>query len=133
MFKYFRLIPISFFVIVVLLMGCKSKSSEECIAPAIDKNLVGTWKAVVIEDGDESGKGTLTFNTDGTINDPQNLFLGSPVSKTTWKVVGGDVEATFNKAAGSVSYVSFTFKVKENTCTKIVLDVFGLYSVELTK
>ena len=39
----------SFFVIVVLLVGCKSKS-EECIAPAIDKNLVGTWKAVVVED-----------------------------------------------------------------------------------
>lgn len=32
----------SFLVIVVLLVGCKSKS-EECIAPAIDKNLVGTW------------------------------------------------------------------------------------------
>lgn len=50
MFKHLH-IPISFFIIVVLLVGCKSKS-EECIAPAIDKNLVGTWKAVVTEDGD---------------------------------------------------------------------------------
>lgn len=121
-----------FLLIAVLFIGCKSKS-EECIAPAIDKNLVGTWKAVITEDGDVSGTGTLTFNADGTINDPQNLFLGSPVSKATWKIVGGDVETTFTKAAGSVSYISFTFKVKENTCTKIVLDVFGLYSVELTK
>jgi hypothetical protein len=130
MFKNLR-ISISFLVIVVLLVGCKSKS-EECIAPTIDKNLVGTWKAVVIEDGDESGKGTLTFNADGTINDPGNLFLGKPVSKSTWKVVIGDVETKFTMD-GPVSYVSFTFKVKENTCTKIVLDVFGLYSVELTK
>lgn len=127
MFKFL----FSFLVIAVLLVGCKSKS-EECIAPAIDKNLVGTWKAVVTEDGDVSGTGTLTFNADGTINDPQNLFLGSPVSKATWKVVGGDVETKFTMD-GPVSYVSFTFIVKENTCTKIVLDVFGLYSVELTK
>ncbi|MFN8348666.1 MAG: hypothetical protein U0X91_26945 [Spirosomataceae bacterium] len=82
MFKYFRFVPISFLVIVILLVGCKSKS-EECIAPAIDKNLVGTWKAVVTEDGDVSGTGTLTFNADGTINDPENLFPGSPVSKST--------------------------------------------------
>ena len=122
----------SFFVIVVLLVGCKAKS-EECIAPAIDKNLVGTWKAVVTEDGDVSGTGTLTFNADGTINDPQGIFLGSPTSKSTWKVVGGDVEAKFITNSAPISSVSFTFKVKENTCTKIVLDVFGLYSVELTK
>ncbi|AYQ32951.1 hypothetical protein [Runella sp. SP2] len=122
----------SFFVIVVLLVGCKSKT-EECVAPAIDKNLVGTWKAVVIEDSEESGTGTLTFNADGTINDPGNLFLGSPVTKSTWKVIGGDVETTFATSGTSVSSVSFTFKVKENTCTKIVLDVFGLYTVELTK
>lgn len=81
----------SFFVIVVLLVGCKSKT-EDCVAPAIDKNLVGTWKAVVIEDSEESGTGTLTFNADGTINDPGNLFLGGPVAKSTWKVVGGDVD-----------------------------------------
>lgn len=122
----------SFFVIVVLLVGCKSKT-EECVAPAIDKNLVGTWKAVVIEDSEESGTGTLTFNADGTINDPGNLFLGSPVTKSTWKIIGGDVETTFATSGTSVSSVSFTFKVKENTCTKIVLDVFGLYTVELTK
>ena len=123
---------VSFFVVIVLLVGCKSKS-EDCVAPAIDKNLVGTWKAVVIEDSEESGTGTLTFNADGTINDPGNLFLGSPVTKSTWKVIGGDVETTFATSGTSVSSVSFTFKVKENTCTKIVLDVFGLYTVELTK
>lgn len=122
----------SFFVIVILLVGCKSKT-EECVAPAIDKNLVGTWKAVVIEDSEESGTGTLTFNADGTINDPQGIFLGSPTSKSTWKVVGGDVEAKFITNSVPISSVSFTFKVKENTSTKIVLDVFGLYSVELTK
>jgi hypothetical protein len=121
----------SFLVVIVLVLGCTSKS-EECIAPAIDKNLVGTWKAVVTEDGDVSGTGTLTFNADGTINDPGNLFLGKPISKSTWKVVGGDVETKFTMD-GPVSYVSFTFIVKENTCTKIVLDVFGLYTVELTK
>ncbi|HAK75541.1 MAG TPA: hypothetical protein DCM71_01190 [Runella sp.] len=123
---------VSFFVVIVLLVGCKSKS-EDCVAPAIDKNLVGTWKAVVIEDSEESGTGTLTFNADGTISDPGNLFLGSPVTKSTWKVIGGDVETTFATSGTSVSSVSFTFKVKENTCTKIVLDVFGLYTVELTK
>jgi len=45
MFKHLA----AFFIIAVLFIGCSSKS-EECIAPAIDKNLVGTWKAVVVED-----------------------------------------------------------------------------------
>ena len=48
MFKHLA----AFFVIAVLFIGCSSKP-EECIAPAIDKNLVGTWKAVVIEDSKE--------------------------------------------------------------------------------
>lgn len=128
MFKHLA----AFFVIAVLFIGCSSKS-EECVAPTIEKNLVGTWKAVVIEDSEESGTGTLTFNADGTINDPGNIFLGSPVSKSTWKVVSGDVETTFSTNSAPISTVSFTFKVKENTCTKIILDVFGLYTVELTK
>lgn len=100
MFKFL----FSFLVITVLFLGCKSKS-EECIAPAIDKNLVGTWKAVVTEDGDVSGTGTLTFNADGTINDPGNIFLGKPVSKSTWKVVGGDVETKFTMDGRFVCFV----------------------------
>ena len=55
MFKHLA----AFFVIAVLFIGCSSKS-EECIAPAIDKNLVGTWKAVIVEDGKATDTGELT-------------------------------------------------------------------------
>ena len=48
----------SFFVIVVLLVDCKSKTEP----------------------------------MDGTISDPGNLFFGSLITKSTWKVVGGDVD-----------------------------------------
>ena len=46
MFKHLA----AFFIIAVLFIGCSSKS-EECVAPTIEKNLVGTWKAVILEDG----------------------------------------------------------------------------------
>ncbi|WP_157607505.1 hypothetical protein [Runella limosa] len=55
MFKHLA----AFFIIAVLFIGCSSKS-EECVAPTIEKNLVGTWKAVIVEDGKATDTGELT-------------------------------------------------------------------------
>jgi len=52
MFKHLA----AFFIIAVLFIGCSSKS-EECVAPTIEKNLVGTWKAVIVEDGKATDTG----------------------------------------------------------------------------
>lgn len=120
---------ILFVLFTVSLWACKS-SSETCVAPALEKNIVGSWNATLKEKGAPDETGVLVFNADGTLKDAKSLLLGVAVPKITWKVTAAKVEVTFTEDAANFSTLTYT--ATENSCTKIILDL-QFYTVELTK
>ncbi len=118
-----------FLFLFVSFMACKSDKDEACIAPSIEKNIVNTWKASIIEDNKVTDSGEMIFLADGTVKDTKNIIVGEPIDSITWKVVDGKVEMEFLDDGMSVGFGYF---IKENSCNKIVL-LSGFFILELTK
>lgn len=81
-----------FLFLFVSFMACKSDKDEACIAPSIEKNIVNTWKASIIEDNKVKDSGEMIFLADGTVKDTKNIIVGEPIDSITWKMVDGKVE-----------------------------------------
>ena len=111
-------------LLVALVTACKDKKEEDCVAPAIEKNIVGTWK-VEMDLGPLGKEGgfTAVFKPNGELVDENDLFyigfmLDNQGSVTRyWQVKDGRVLVSDKKAGAP----TFEFDVTENTCERIVL------------
>lgn len=122
-------------LLVATLLSCKDKE-EECVAPSIEKNIIGTWKAVHKDGADTYGPYNVTFKADGTLTGAAQLLVDEDIDDAdlisqTWEVINGALVVTFEEETGTVP---LTLTVKENTCNKINLNLTLLNStVELSK
>lgn len=100
-----------------------SCGDDDCTAPALSENIVGSWTVVTGE--------TVEFQSDGTLVDPDDGIIGAEVngvvfSDKSYAILGSDslfVEAADPAGSGSTS---FTFPVTENECDDITLELLGV-------
>jgi hypothetical protein len=112
------------FALAGFLLGCSK--SEDDVTPVNTNDLLGTWQmttskiAITAKDGqkvNDSRNGTssnvMTFNSNGTLNDPSDLFNASIRS---WKYSVSGNELTINTGANS-DVGHFQLKINGTTMT----------------
>lgn len=118
-------------ILSALFVSCDKKDEDTvCVAPAIEKNLIGLWDAILMSD--ESTKYVLEFKNDGTYAESSGLLFGTDNSPAmTWKQKKDSVIIT-GKYSNSTSG-SYSFSVLMNTCEKVVFDMEGIDKLMLTR
>ena len=113
-----------------ILTACKDKKEADCVAPTIEKNLVGTWQATFTSESGNSGPGSVTFREDGTMTGIGALYKDDFSPNSIWK---GDtwekdqigIALTFRGASSATGPYSVfskaSYYVDENECNKVVL------------
>ena len=121
---------LSIFVTALIFISCHKEKDQECVAPAIVKNLIGKWSAIMQSDSLHADM--IEFKADGSYVESNGLLLGvyfSPVGK--WKTNGNAVTITgkFNNSTEA----TYDFTMDQNTCNKVTLDIEGLDKLVLTR
>ena len=105
---------------------------DDCTAPAIAVNIIGTWDAVL-------GSGEVEFKTDGTYVDDDEALLGVEVNgivydQRTYAISGDTLTLTVADPNGG-GESSAEFEVTQNECDEIKLEVdaFGIVITETLK
>jgi len=103
---------------ILVLTSC---GDDDCTAPIIDENIVGSWE--------ESFSGDIVeFKADGTLIDENQALLGvGDESTSTYVIVGNTVSITAVEVGGGSS-VSVDYSVESNECDEIKLGVLGFTS-----
>ncbi|UBM60864.1 hypothetical protein LAG90_09485 [Marinilongibacter aquaticus] len=91
---------------LLVFIACSKDSGDSCVAPKIEENIVGTW-LVTSDQDDESYE--VTFNEDGSLNDPEELFGDS------W-AIDSDGQLAASYSGGTIYY-----PVVSNNCNEIKL------------
>ena len=103
---------------ILFLTSCKK---DDCTAPIIEENIVGTWEESF--SGDE-----VEFKADGTLIDENDALIGVGDSSTkTYAIVGNDMEISATEVGGG-SAATFTFTIEGNECDEVKLGVLGFTS-----
>ena len=116
--------------LLVLCMACSKTQDQACVAPAVDKNIIGTWTVKV-----PTGSGKVTFNADGTFVDDAGILVdgeinGVKATKKTWSVANNKLSV--NASAPGNGSIGFTLNILDNQCSKITLD-YVFAKVDLTR
>lgn len=121
-------------VVFALFMGSCKKKDEECVAPAFDKNLVGTW-AVSYSGLATGGPVSAVFKADGTMEGEFTALASQlamkPLTNFKWVATSTSVTVSGTDAAGATTSIPLT--MKENVCNKIVLDYLSSITIEMKK
>ncbi len=103
---------------ILFLTSCKD---DDCTAPIIDENIVGTWQESF--SGDE-----VEFKADGTLIDENDALVGvGDASTKTYAIVGNGIDISATEVGGGSS-ATFTFSIEGNECDEIKLGVLGFTS-----
>jgi hypothetical protein len=98
--------------------GCDD--DDDCMAPALEENIVGEWEVSFSND-------IVEFKADGSFEDPQDAILGFPDvddEMKTYSVTGDTlITATASTASGTIS---IDLSVTENECDRIGIEFGGL-------
>lgn len=117
-------------LIAALFTACQDKKEEICVAPIIEKNLLGTWQATFTSESGNSGPVSVTFREDGTVTGIGALYKSDFSPNSIWKGDGWEkdqigIALTFRGALSSTGpYSAFSkasYYVDENECGKVVL------------
>ena len=124
-----------FLFLVFALVACNKDKEEECIPPAVEKNILGAWSGIAKVDDLTSDPFDVTFNEDGTYADPEELLLGGEINDIvltdrTWKIEANRLILRVSKGFNALS---LEYIIKENSCDKIVIEYLDLGTVELRK
>ncbi len=133
MFKQILLVAVVLFAFV----ACKDdKKEEECIAPALSQNVVGSWKANVTVGPNSMGPYDITFTNDGKLTGGlkdvvQVLFPVTLDDDISYAVIN-DETVVVSVFSGGTPLADIPLEMTENTCKKIVL-TYTTYTFTLTK
>lgn len=112
-----RFVLIVLLPLLVLITSCQK---DDCEAPPVGENIVGTWQV-------DGQSGTVVFQADGTLLDPNDLLIdgevnGMVLDEKSWMLVPGDY-LLLRAENGSTSLES-EFYIAGNDCNRISLEVF---------
>ena len=108
------------YLLVPVLMLVTSCQKDDCDAPPVGQNIVGTWKV-------DNQSGSVVFQADGTLLDPNDLLIdgevnGMVLDNKSWMLVPGDY-LLLSADNGSTSLES-EFYISRNDCNRITMEVF---------
>lgn len=113
-----------------ILTACKDKKEADCVAPTIEKNLLGTWQATFTSKAGNSGPSTVTFKENGTMTGIGSLFKNTSAPTYSWKDDSWEkdqigIAFTLRGASSATepfaSFSKSSYYVDENECNKVVL------------
>ncbi len=115
-------------VLAVATIGFTSCKDDECTAPGLSENIVGTWE--VQFSGSEA-----EFQSDGTLVDPDDAIIGGEINgvvldQKSWSAVGED--SLYVRAASGSSSIDATLPILKNECDQITTEIIGI-SVNLNR
>lgn len=100
-----------------------TQEDTDCVAPAVDQNIVGTWTVT-------GGVATVEFEANGTLIDPSDDILGGVINGDTLSVktysIANDTLYTVAASATTTNSIDAQFPIDDNECDKITLSVIGL-------
>jgi len=102
--------------LVLGVVGLSSCKDDDCVAPELAENIVGTWAPQL------SG-GEVEFQADGTFIDPDDALYGVEIngvvySDKTYSVSGTTLTITVSDPNGSGTSSS-DFEITQNECDEI--------------
>ncbi len=106
-------------LLIPALLLVTSCQKDTCDAPPVGQNIVGTWKV-------DSQSGSVVFQADGTLLDPNDLLIdgsvnGMVLDQKSWMLIPGDY-LLLRAENGSTSLES-EFYISRNDCNRISLEV----------
>ncbi|MEN0005698.1 MAG: hypothetical protein AAF798_16230 [Bacteroidota bacterium] len=113
-----------FLALGLVLFTTSCDNDDDCTAPALEENIVGTWSIPL------SGDGTIEFQADGTLLDPDDLLYGVEVngivySQKSYSISGTTLSVTA-EAPGGAGSSSADFEVVSNECDVITISILTL-------
>ena len=117
------------FSILIFTTSC-SDDEDNCVAPGLEENIIGTWSGVVKLSGSTiSGPTTVIFNTDGTMEDNDLLISGEAngvvLNEKSWMILAAGTVLEV-KASKGANFVSAELTLVENKCDFISFEISGL-------
>ncbi len=116
----------------VFVIGFSSCGDDDCAAPAISENIIGTWDTTV-------SSGEVEFKSDGTYIDNNDALLGVEINGVvyddrTYVVNGDSLVLTVSDPNGS-GESSIGFEVTQNECDEIKLsfDIGTIFTETLVR
>jgi hypothetical protein len=111
-------------------MACSKTQDQACVAPVVDKNIIGTWTVKA-----PTGSSKVTFNTDGSFVDDAGILVdgeinGVKTTKKTWSIANNKLSV--NASAPSNGSIGFILNILDNQCSKITLD-YVIAKVDMTR
>jgi hypothetical protein len=112
-----------FFGLLVFATSCDT-TTDPCVPPALQQNIVGTWKADY-----EPTATAFEFKTDGTLTDPDDAVLGGEINGDkltvkTYRTIGEDSLYVRAASPTTTNAIDATFPVVSNECDKITIEIF---------
>ena len=129
-------------LVASIVTACKDKKEEVCVAPTIEKNLIGTWQATFTSESGNAGPASVTFREDGTMTGIGPLFKSKLSPTYVWKDDSWEkdrigIAFTLRGANSAMEpfagFSKASYYVDENECTKVVLRSAGNGTFELTR
>lgn len=119
-----------FILLIALCMACSKSQDQVCVAPVVDKNIIGTWTVKA-----PTGSSKVTFNTDGSFVDDAGILVdgeinGVKATKKTWSIANNKLSV--NASAPGNGSIGFILNILDNQCSKITLD-YVIAKVDMTR
>jgi len=110
---------------LLLLSSCKD--DEDCVAPVVSENIVGSWTVL---------GSTVEFQSDGTLLDPDDAIFGFEVNgvvydQKTYVATENNLAVTAMPSGGGGTS-SVDFEIVGNECDKITISALG-FSFDMTR
>lgn len=107
-------------VTTLLITSCKK---DDCVAPDVAENIIGTWKV-------QFSSSVVEFKTDGTLEDPDDALIGGEINgealdQKTY-VATNDSLFLVAASANTSSSVDVALPIEGNECDKITLELLGI-------
>lgn len=124
-----KLFKLGFFLLLSLnlLVLTSCGDDDNCVAPAVSENIVGSWTIM---------GSTVEFQSDGTLIDPDDAIFGTEINgvvydQKTYVATDTNLEVTAMPSSGSGS-ASADLDIVGNECDKITFSIIGI-SVDMNR
>lgn len=118
-----------FTVLLILVFSCDRKE-DLCEPPAIQKNLIGSWTAILTSY--EKLVSTVVFNEDGSYTESKGVLFSNfnnPV--ISWNAKKDSVNITAKYSDSKTS--TYSFSVSKNLCDTIILNLETFDQLKLVR
>lgn len=117
-----KLIKLLSFILVLGIFSCGNDDEAPANCTDFNETIVGTWECA------PCGEGEATFNADGSLSDPNGLFLdaevgGVSLDNKTWSSDGTNLNVRAETLGGQ--FLEAEIMIVETNCDRITLSILS--------